>query len=50
MKKTYIAPTADVISLKFSAPLICVSYTTTEADEDAEVLGRGGEYWDDEEY
>ena len=40
MKKTYIAPNANVITLKFATPIICTSYTTQEADKDAVVLGR----------
>ena len=46
MKKTYIAPNAIVVKMKYTTLL--VSYSTTEAASNAEVLGREAEF--DDEY
>ena len=48
MKKTYIAPNANVITFKNVAPLICTSYTQNEAKSNAEVLGRSFDFTEDE--
>lgn len=46
MKKTYITPITNVVKMKYTTLL--VSYSTTEAASNAEVLGREAEFDDDE--
>lgn len=47
MKKTYINPEVLVVKMKYTTLL--VSYSTTEAATDAEILGREDSYdWEDE--
>ena len=49
MKKTYIIPTMDVVKMKHNTPLLQASYTTQEAEGDAEVLSRGFGFGGDDE-
>ena len=51
MKKIYIIPIMDVVRIKHNTPLLQASatYTTQEAEGDAEVLSRDFGFGDEEE-